>query len=166
VKKIIFVLLVSVVVFISCLVSYPADTVITNHSVDKTVTVKITSSEEIILAPGQSISIETKGTTEENMIEYYSPNKRVRYIRGSLKYDFYDRESYEVKILNLTGKTGSLTADGWLDTIYFSSSNNEQINNWLLYTNYPRFTARTDDGYPLQVLFIKEDNTFKLTIND
>jgi len=156
-------------ILFSCTLSEPDDTIITNHSTDKIVTVKFLHTDIVLLNPGQSLSIKTiKTVNPSKSVEYYSPNKKVSYIytNPSLKFDFYDRDSYAVKIFNLTGKAGILSADGWMDDINFSDTISEQINmKWLLYISNPKFSAVTDDGFPLSVLFLKNDNVISVTIN-
>ncbi|MCL2759034.1 MAG: hypothetical protein FWD22_02355 [Treponema sp.] len=142
----------------------------TNHSLNETVVVNFhRNSDAVTLLPGESkeIAFLIKGDGERG-IENYSPEKRVyvNYVQSSGKCHFYDRQSYEVKILNLSGKSGILDADGWTNIINFSNIDTEQTNSlWLLYRVNPNFSASTDDGYPLNVIFIKDGETFKVTIN-
>ena len=143
----------------SCQLSSPNDTVLVNHS-SRTVTVNLTGASGIIIAPqGEPGSIRTVETrTDMNpqcRMQSFSPHKRVfvRYTNSSLTFDFFDRDSYEVRILNRTGYAGILTAEGWMDHIPFAISNTEQAGlNWRVYTPRPRFTATTSDGARLAVL--------------
>ena len=167
-RKILFISLFLNMLLFSCDLSNPNNTVLVNNSIDKTVIVKLIGIDDIVIIPGQTIEIETlTRMNPSSRLQSYSPDRRVfyEYKNSSLTFEFYDRDSYEVRILNLTGKAGRLTASGWMDTINFTNSNTEQMNtNWLLYTKNPEFTAITTDGYPLQVLFLFTNNIFKVTI--
>jgi len=152
----------------SCVISYADNTVINNHS-SRTVTVQFLEADVITLEPGESTSIETLGSINAGRrIQSFSPERRVYFVytNAKLQFDFFDRASYEVRILNLTGRYGTLSCNGgWMDAIHFSASNDEQADaNWLVYRSAPQFRAITNDGFPLQVLFLRSGNVFRVTI--
>jgi len=165
-KIFIFIILISFC-FFSCDFN-PTDTVITNHSDKYDLVIKFKSSDELVITPGNNISIKTSTESGGMRLEYYSPEKRLimAHEYASRIYNFFDRPSYNVSILNLSGQSGVLAADDWMEAISFTSSNTEQsYNNWLLYTSNPTFIAKTNDGYLLQVLCIASGSLFKVTIN-
>ena len=140
-----------------------------NYSATHTVTVNFNRvSDVIILAPGESKEVAfKKGTSGEFGIISYSPDKKVSvsYGNSTSECKFYDRKSYEVRILNLTGFAGTLSAEGWMDEINFIASSDEQSNVlWLLYNDKPKLTALTTDGYLLSVLYTRDGNIIKVTI--
>jgi len=127
------------------------------HGVDGTVS----------LAPGVSKEIAFKKKANEYGIINYSPDKRVSasYNKQAGKCVFKDRKAYEIRILNLSGVTGTLSAEGWMEEINFTNINTEQQNSsWVLYNDKPNFTALSDNGYSLLVLFLKEIDIIKVTI--
>lgn len=147
---------------------YYYHTAVNNSS--RTVTVSFyRAKKEVELAPGESkkIALE-KETNGKTGIKDYSPNKRVvaSYSGSKGICNFKDRDSYTVSILNLTGKSGTLFADGWMDDISFSTSSSEQTNiSWIIYTRTPNFTASLDD-YPASVSFLPDGDGFKVTIGN
>jgi len=98
-----------------------------------------------------------------NIIE---PTQRVylKYIDEHNR-EIHDLQSYEVRVLNLTKSSGVLTADGWMEEILFVVSEHEQTDiTWLLFRVNPKFTAITNDGFLLPVIFLRDGNIFKVTI--
>ena len=171
-NKLILVLLIFGIVFFagSCQLSEADDTVLTNHS-DKPVKVKLKGYNEIELAPGKSIAIETKSDMNPgSRMEKFSPDKRVyyKYTNSSLRFDFYNRISYKVKIFNFSGQAGTLTDDDWMDTIYFAEDTEQEDEKWLVYRLNPKFSAHTatDTKFPMSVLVDFENNEFKITIGN
>jgi len=164
-RKLLFILGITFILY-SCTLSYPDNTILTNYSNDQTITIKLIGINDIVLLPGQSTSIETITSVHSSKrMQSYDPSNKIYYVYTSLSFSFYDRESYEIRLLNLSGKSGKLNST-FMDTINFSSSNSEQFNtSWLLYNTNPKFTAITDDGFPLSVNFLFDSNVFKITIN-
>jgi len=158
------------IILTSCSLSKPDDTVLTNHSENKIITISLIGADEITLSPDGSINIETLGSMNpSNRMQWYNPSKRVFYTynNASLSFDFYDRDFSMVEILNLSGKIGVLTADDWMDDIIFDDSDNEQSDeNWRLFTAKPKFKAETDANFPLSVSYNLENGVFKVTIGN
>jgi hypothetical protein len=141
----------------------------TNHSLSETVFVTFRNGvEEVILAPGESKKVSLqKGSNVHTGIKQYSPEKRIIAVyQSSLGIcEFFDRPSFEVRILNLSGKAGVLVAGDWMGVINFSDSNSVQSDlNWLIYTANPTFSAVTNDGFPLSVSVVRDSDVFKITI--
>jgi len=103
-------------------------------------------------------------------IKSYEPSKRV-----SLKvnyphendglYTFSERNSYAVIVINSTGQSVVLSADGWMDDINLSSNIIEQTNpSWLIYTNKPNFSAIPANGFPADVVYNFDEGVFKVIV--
>jgi len=153
------------ILLLSCTLSYPNDTVLTNYS-SRTVTVNLYGADRITLSPGESISIETRrDMNPRDRMQSFSPDRRVHFVytNPTLTFEFFDRDRYEVRILNLSGWAGTLSADGWMDNTPFGSQNTAQEGGWFVYTGHPRFTARAGSYY-LPVLYRREANVFFITI--
>jgi len=152
---------------LSCTLSYPNDTVLTNHS-SRTVTVNLYGANRITLSPSESVSIETRrDMNPRERIQSFSPDRRVRFVytNPALTLEFFDRNRYEVRILNLSGQAGTLSADGWMDSTSFGAQNTEQAMGRFVYTRQPVFAARAG-GFYLPVLYSKEANVFFVTIGN
>ena len=139
-----------VIVFLlaSCQLSSPNDTILTNHS-SRTVTVNLRGASEIVLAPhgqpGYSTAIETRrDMNPRERMQSFSPHQRVRFIytNSTLTFEFFDRNRYGIRILNLSGQAGVLSADAWMNNPPFGSQNTEQAGGWFVYTGRPAFSAR------------------------
>jgi len=161
----------SIFLLASCQLSSPNDTILTNRS-SRTVTVNLTGANEITLAPhvqsGYSIAIETRtDMNPSRRMQSFSPDQRVRFVytNSILTFEFFDRDRYEVRILNLSGQAGVLSAGGWMDNISFGSQNTEQLGGWFVYTGQPAFTARTGNYY-LPVIFNRSGAAFYVTIGN
>ena len=143
---------------------------VTNHSKTYNVALKISNGPgEINLAPSESIivDLDKKDHDSPNKLLYFHPEKRV-YVKENYSYsqwDFYDQPTYKIIILNLTGKAGKLSADGWMDDISFTASPSEQTNNaWILYTVNPSFSVLLDGGFIVPILYVFEGDTFKISL--
>ncbi|MDR0475237.1 MAG: hypothetical protein LBH43_16390 [Treponema sp.] len=165
--RMIFTILALPLIFFSCTINKPDNTVVTNHSANETVIVKFFRTDIFTLAPGESKTVETilKNGKADMGIDYYSPEKKVAVNNQIQKCDFFDRQSYKVTILNLTGRSGVLSS-AFMEEIDFNPLPDEQDGaDWLVYSSSPKFTAKTNSGYLLNILFILEGDTFKVTIN-
>jgi len=161
------VLVCIVFLFLSCTLSYPNDTVLTNHS-SRTVTVNLYGADRITLASGESVSIETRrDMNPRERVQSFSPDQRVRFVYTNpiLTFEFFDRDRYEVRILNVSGRAGTLSADGWMDNTPFGAQNTAQTVGRFVYTRQPTFTARAG-GFYLPVLYRKEARVFFVTIGN
>jgi len=141
-----------------------------NNTATYNVTFKISNGPgEITLNPGESKSLELSvNHPNPSELLYYSPQNRVSVKSDSTNstWIFYDRTAYPVKILNLTGDAGKLTAGNWMEEISFTNLSIEQNNpNWLVYSNNPSFVAITTTGFLLQVDKTFNDNKFLVTVH-
>jgi len=159
----------AVFLFSSCQLSYPDDTVLINHS-SRHVTVNLAGADAIELYPhGQPDYTRTirtlTGMNPNQRLRGFSPDKRVyvRYNNSTLAFEFRDRESFNVTIThNLTGLSGTLTADGWMDSINFNP-----LGAGMVYTSRPRFSAMSENNAPLPVFYNRNvDGSFNLTIGN
>ena len=183
-KKLFYIFLPFLIIgffMVSCQLSSPNDTVLTNHS-SRTVTVNLIGTGEIVLAPGESRAIETRtDMNPSSRMRGFSPEKRVliRYTNTRLLFEFYNRQSREVRVFNISGYAGVLSADGWMDEIGFTALAHEQTHTaWRVYHSNPTFTAVTSPvpydappipgGFPLSVdmLFVEAGNYFRVTIGN
>ena len=169
-RKLFFPIVVLLFSFVSCTANYPGDTVLINWSSHEII-LNFTGVNEITLAPfgepGNSVSLTTlRGVNPIHRVQSFSPNKRVRYeyTNANLTFKFFDRQAYELKILNLTGQNGKLSANDWMDEIDYSFIAGDQENpNWLVYTSRPRFTAVTGDNHH-SVSYRQTGNVLLVTI--
>jgi len=109
-------------------------------------------------------------------MQRFSPSERVdfRYTNSTLTFEFFDRHSWQVRILNLTGKKGTLSArvgEGenerkWMDDIRFSIYDGEQTDaSWQTFTtSQSPFRAVSDCGFSLPMRFLLDENKNKLSI--
>jgi len=165
-RKVIFFAAITILL-LSCTLSYPDNTVLTNHS-SRTVTVNLYGAERITLAPGESTSIETRrDMNPRERMQSFSPDQRVRFVytNPSLTFEFFDRDRHEVRILNLSGQAGVLSAGGWMDSVPFGAQNTMQAGGRFVYTSQPIFAARAS-GFYLPVMHRRETNVFFITIGD
>jgi len=129
------------------------------------------STEDITLNPGDVKEIKLLKGSSYNIkygVKSYSPDKKVSVTNSRGEYIFKDRQSYKIKILNLTGKTGVLSeADGWMDNINFTASNvAQEDDNWLAYTNNPKFKATFENNFIFTVSTYEfKDGVFYITVN-
>ena len=167
-KKCVFVTLFLAFGFliVSCQLSYPNDTILTNHS-SRVVTVNLARASTITLALGESASIATcRYMNPRERMQSFSPNQRVYFVytNSTLTFEFFDRDRYEVRILNLSRRAGVLSAGGWMNNASFGAQNTEQTSGWFVYTRQPEFTARAGNYY-LPVLSPRQvGNVFFVTI--
>ena len=144
------------------------DVDVTNNST-KTVVFRFNNGyEDITLAPGDNRNIALQaGSDIKHGIKYYEPAKKVffNYDQSRAKCVFFDRQSFKISIINLTGKAGTLEDTGqWMEPINFTASASEQQNaDWVIYSSNPNFSARVD-GYSVPVLFSLDGDTFKVSI--
>ena len=128
------------------------------------------STEDITLNPGDIKEIKLlKGTyNREYGVKHYSPDKKVSVSKSKSEYIFKDRQSYKIKILNLTGKTGVLSeTDSWMDNIDFTESDGvQENNNWLIYTSNPKFKVTFENNFSFMVSTYEfNDGVFYITVN-
>jgi len=165
-RRIVFFITISIFLA-SCTLGYPNDTVLTNHS-SRTVNVNLYGADRITLPPGESTSIETRrDMNPRGRMQSFSPDRRVRFVytNPSLTFEFFDRDRYEVRILNVSGQAGVLSADGWMDNTPFGAQNTGQATGRFVYTRQSAFTARAG-GFYLPVLYRKEASVFFITIGN
>ena len=173
-KKLLILIIISVltIVVISCDDDPYYYHTATNHSLEETVMVNFhRGTGEFTFLPGETKNFALlKGTQPgPSGIAYYSPEMRISaHYNGNLgRAEFYDRQAFEIKIINYTGIGGILRADGWMMPINFSSGNTEQTNpDWLIYSNTPNFTATLNGGFPVSILHINDNNIIKVTIGN
>ena len=103
-------------------------------------------------------------------VKSYEPSKRVSLkteypYKNDATYTFSEKESYSVKVINKTGETVVLSADGWMDDIDLTAVPDEQSkSDWLIYTDKPNFTAAPANGFPADVIYNFENDVFRVTI--
>ena len=167
-KILLAVSLAVVFLFASCTLSSPNDTILTNHS-SRVVTVNLTGASGITLAPGESIAIETRtDMNPRERMQSFSPDQRVYFVytNSILTFEFFDRDRYEIRILNLSGQTGVLSAGGWMNNASFSAQNTEQAGGWFVYTGQPEFAARAGNYYLPVLPPNRVGNVFFVTIGN
>ena len=127
--------------------------------------------EDITFNPGDTKEIKLLKGSSYNIkygVNNYSPDKKVSVVKTGSEYIFKDRQSYKIKILNLTGKTGVLSeADDWMDSVDFTESNGVQENNsWLIYTSNPKFKVTFENNFSFTVSTYEFNNeVFYITVN-
>ncbi|GMO23335.1 MAG: hypothetical protein Pg6A_10370 [Termitinemataceae bacterium] len=169
-RKLVLVALSFSMAFLSCPDNNWQDTVISNNSTFS-VRFKFNNSDEYTIQIGGTPVSFT--TTAHQYLEYYSPDKRVKfsYIADDYGYTgkFEDRKSWVVKVdnrLQNPQENVSLSADGWMDVMtgitqgYYNDAN----HNGIIWTDKPNFKAVSASGFPAVVEYQKTETEFLVTI--
>lgn len=159
--------------FFSCSWGTTVDTTIINNSENLTVRVKFQGHEEISIAPLQTVSMEVIRIDGRPVLVHCEPRGKINYTFNpqGRRLVINERDSFRIKILNLTGHAGTLSAGNRMNEIPFTAASlpPQTDGNWLVFTNNPQFTARiTEYRFPVIVTHSLERDVdeyiFKVTI--
>ena len=159
---------VLLILFTSCAANNWDDSIITNNS-DYQVKFKFNHTKEYQLEIGERVEFKTEAYQR---IQDYSPDKRVvfSYNATNTGYtgEFNTRQSWTVKVNNITGEKASLSADDWMDEMkdILPGKDDDENHTGKIYTKTPSFTVKTESGFPAFAEYSKSDDTEEETETD
>jgi hypothetical protein len=164
-KKLFFVFFV-VILFSSCYEEY---VLLINNDSSYDVSFNLTTgywTDNYVLEAGKQYS-KSLNKNHSYHINDYEPKENVNLSRDGNTYIFNDipaPEPIQAFIFNTISKEVILSGDGAISTDPLHVKPNEEITTETIIKKEPKFTAETEDGYPVQVDFLLDKKCYKIIL--
>jgi len=165
VKKLAFAL-ITVILFLSC---YDEKLLVINNESSYVVTFNLTTgyrTADYTLEAGKQFT-HTMIDSHNHSINSYEPEDNVTFSRDGDTYTFINTplsEPIPAFIFNTLKKVVILSGNGAISTDPLTIEENDEIFTETIIKKDPTFSAKTADGYPVQVDFILDETGYKIIL--